>query len=101
MQSPPRQPYPAIRAYEHGRVKICSGLGGGDAGGGMGRVSRGDSALNLSCPLSRRVRGHDKRGGGRVGSGDYRAIDKYRVRCRSSRFPFQPITRFETKFLEL
>ena len=28
-------------------------------------------------------------------------IDRYRVRCRSSRFAFQPLTLFETRFFEL
>jgi hypothetical protein len=28
-------------------------------------------------------------------------IDKYRVRCLSSRFAFQPLTLFETRFFEL
>ena len=29
------------------------------------------------------------------------AIDRYRVRCLSSRFAFQPLTLFETRFFEL
>jgi hypothetical protein len=83
-------------AWPEGRQTACAkAIGWDDVDGGTSPAMTA-RAVNLSRFIAKaRPASNSQR------RSPHLSIDRYRVRCRSSRFAFQPLTLFETRFFEL